>query len=95
VIEEKGGLAFVCGHEATVLPLPIGGLMSADDHATVARRYIALDEKAKRCGGTPLEAPFMTLSFLALLVIPSAKISDKGMFVDFKSVPVSFRGRHI
>jgi adenine deaminase len=92
VIEEKGGLAFVCGHEATVLPLPIGGLMSADDHATVARRYIALDEKAKRCGGTFLEAPFMTLSFLALLVIPSAKISDKGMFVDFKSVPVSFKG---
>lgn len=89
VIEARGGLAFARGPVVDLLPLPIGGLMSADDHATVARNYIALDERAKREGGTSLEAPFMTLSFLALIVIPSAKISDKGMFVDFKAVPVS------
>jgi len=90
VIEAKGGLSFARGPVVDLLPLPIGGLMSTDDHGTVARSYIALDERAKREGGTHLEAPFMTLSFLALIVIPSAKISDKGLFVDFKSMPVSF-----
>lgn len=90
VIDAKGGLSFARGSLVDLLPLPIGGLMSVDDHKTVARDYIALDERAKREGGTHLEAPFMTLSFLALIVIPSAKISDKGMFVDFRQVPVSF-----
>lgn len=90
VIEAQGGLAFACGDTVECLPLPIGGLMSGEDHATVTAEYIALDRVAKTVGGTALAAPFMTLSFLALLVIPAAKISDRGVFVDFKPVAVSF-----
>ena len=90
VIDRKGGLSFARGLDESILPLPIGGLMSGDDFKTVARNYSAIDECAKLRGGTHLEAPFMTLSFLALIVIPSAKISDKGLFVDFKRMPVSF-----
>jgi adenine deaminase len=90
VIEARGGLAFACGDVVECLPLPIGGLMSGEDHATVTAEYIALDRMVKMVGGTPLAAPFMTLSFLALLVIPAAKISDRGMFVDFKPVAVSY-----
>ena len=90
VIEMRGGLSFARGAVCQALPLPVAGLMSNDDFKTVAQGYIALDALAKSAGGTPLNAPFMTLSFLGLLVIPSAKISDKGIFVDFKQVPASF-----
>jgi len=90
VIAARGGLAFACGDTVECLPLPIGGLMSGEDHPTVTAEYIALDRVAKTVGGTHLAAPFMTLSFLALLVIPAAKISDRGVFVDFKPVAVSF-----
>jgi adenine deaminase len=53
--------------------------MSADDGVTVARRYGELDCRARELGST-LRAPFMTLSFMALLVIPSLKLSDRGLF---------------
>jgi adenine deaminase len=80
LIESKGGIA-VAEDASTVLsmPLPIAGLMSAEDGHTVAAQYAALDAKAKELG-TLLKAPFMTLSFMALLVIPSLKLSDKGLF---------------
>ena len=81
LIEAKGGLAVVdlAQNIRTVLPLPIAGLMSADDGYTVAEQYTKLDALAKQLG-SPLYAPFMTLSFMALLVIPSLKLSDKGLF---------------
>jgi adenine deaminase len=61
------------------LPLPIAGLMSADDGYKVAEAYTAIDAAAKELGST-LSAPFMTLSFMALLVIPHLKLSDLGLF---------------
>lgn len=79
VIEHKGGLAVSHDANTTILPLPVAGLMSTDDAYEVAARYIALDKSVKTLG-TPLAAPFMTLSFMALLVIPHLKLSDKGLF---------------
>lgn len=80
VIEAKGGISCVNGKETSrVLPLPIAGLMSAEDGFEVARQYTAIDAMAKSLGST-LSAPFMTLSFMALLVIPHLKLSDKGLF---------------
>lgn len=79
VIAERGGLSVVGPRMKAVLPLPIAGLMSADEGRTVAERYTKLDRTAKRLGST-LDAPFMTLSFMALLVIPDLKLSDRGLF---------------
>jgi len=79
VVDQNGGLAVVCGDERRTLPLPVAGLMSTDPCADVAHRYSTLDGLAKELGAS-LRAPFMTLSFLALLVIPEIKISDKGLF---------------
>ena len=80
VVGARGGLAAVGpGGEELLLPLPVAGLMSDQPGADVAAAYAALDAFAKRLG-TPLGAPFMTLSFMALLVIPSLKLSDKGLF---------------
>ncbi len=83
VIASKGGLSCVSmGNEGlteAVLPLPVAGLMSADDAFKVAADYTALDNLAKSLGGN-LSAPFMVLSFMALLVIPHLKLSDKGLF---------------
>jgi adenine deaminase len=66
--------------------------MSAEDGYAVARVYTDLDSMAKQMG-SPLRAPFMTLSFMALLVIPQLKLSDKGLFdgerFAFTSVTVS------
>jgi adenine deaminase len=62
-----------------ILALPIAGLMSAEDGYKVAKDYIEIDKMAKELGST-LKAPFMTLSFMALLVIPHLKLSDKGLF---------------
>lgn len=80
LISAKGGIA-VAENATTVqvLPLPIAGLISTEDCPTVATKYAALDAAAKALGCT-LQAPFMTLSFMALLVIPSLKLSDKGLF---------------
>ncbi|OUJ73036.1 adenine deaminase [Hymenobacter crusticola] len=80
VMQAKGGLAAVSADgEELLLPLPVAGLMSDQDGYAVAEAYTAVDALAKKLG-SPLAAPFMTLSFMALLVIPSLKLSDKGLF---------------
>lgn len=79
VIENQGGIAAATTAEAQSLPLPVAGLMSHEDGFAVAEQYEQLDQKAKDFGST-LSAPFMTLSFMALLVIPELKISDEGLF---------------
>nr|MBK9650566.1 adenine deaminase [Bacteroidota bacterium] len=79
LIECRGGISVVANKKAEVLPLPIAGLMSVDDCATVGKQYVFIDSKVKEMGCT-LRAPYMTLSFMALLVIPSLKLSDKGLF---------------
>ena len=61
------------------MPLPIAGLMSDQPAEDIARAYTEIDRMSKALG-TELEAPFMTLSFMALLVIPSLKMSDLGLF---------------
>lgn len=79
VIAHRGGVSVVGNGRHKVLPLEIAGLMAAGDGRTVARRYAELDALAKRLGSR-LRAPFMTLSFMALLVIPDLKLSDRGLF---------------
>ncbi len=79
LIQNKGGLSVVNGEVEMVLPLPIAGLMSDQDCDTVGKLYTKLDRNVKEMGCT-LRAPFMTLSFMALLVIPSLKLSDLGLF---------------
>ena len=79
IIENKGGICAVAGDKKIVLPLPIAGIMSNEDYDQVARKYIELDKMAKSLG-SPLSAPFMTLSFMALPVIPKLKLSDRGLF---------------
>jgi adenine deaminase len=79
VILEKGGISCVKEQELKVLGLPVAGLMSKDDPYMVAEAYSTIDAMAKSLGST-LGAPFMTLSFMALLVIPHLKLSDKGLF---------------
>ena len=80
VMEAKGGLAVVgADGEELLLPLPVAGLMSGQDGYRVAADYSAIDALSRQLG-SPLGAPFMTLSFMALLVIPSLKLSDKGLF---------------
>ncbi len=80
VIEAQGGVSCVDGKNKTLLlPLPVAGLMSTEDGYHVAAQYTAIDALAKEMGST-LSAPFMTLSFMALLVIPHLKLSDKGLF---------------
>ena len=81
VVAARGGLAAVgTGGAEHVLPLPVAGLMSDRPGPDVAAAYSALDDFAKTQLGSGLQAPFMTLSFMALLVIPSLKLSDKGLF---------------
>jgi adenine deaminase len=79
IIEAKGGIAVATDTEILLLALPIAGIMSDKDGETVATAYTNLDKAAKQLGST-LKAPFMTLSFMALLVIPELKLSDKGLF---------------
>lgn len=79
IIENKGGICAVSNTEKKIIPLPLAGIMSDDDGETVGVKYAELDKMAKQLGST-LNAPYMTLSFMALLVIPSLKLSDKGLF---------------
>lgn len=79
VIEARGGLAAVGDGRDMLLPLPIAGLMSDRPGAEVAARYVELDRFAKDLG-SPLGAPFMTLAFMALLVIPALKLGPEGLF---------------
>lgn len=79
VINSKGGVAVVNNGKEYLLPLPVAGLMSNEEGYTVAKKYKDLDSMLHKMGAT-LKAPFMTLSFMALLVIPELKLSDKGLF---------------
>jgi adenine deaminase len=79
LIEAKGGISAVSGEKEEVLPLPVGGIMSPEDGYKVAEAYTRIDRMAKEMGSS-LNSPFMTLSFMALLVIPDLKLSDKGLF---------------
>ncbi|MEW6721929.1 MAG: adenine deaminase [Candidatus Micrarchaeota archaeon] len=79
IIKMKGGLAVFDGRSMHSLPLPFAGLMSGEDGFRVGKRYGALTEKVRRMG-CRMHSPFMTLSFMALLVIPHIKLSDKGLF---------------
>jgi adenine deaminase len=80
VIEQQGGVSAVDNEKEMVLALPIAGLMSNDDGYKVAEAYTAIDKMVKEELGSTLTAPFMTLSFMALLVIPHLKLSDQGLF---------------
>lgn len=75
----KGGLCVVDGKKVWTLSLPVAGLLSDKDGITVSREYARLTMKARELG-SELTSPFMTLSFMALLVIPELKISDRGLF---------------
>jgi adenine deaminase len=79
VVHEKGGISCVQGESSKVIGLPVAGLMSTEDPYKVANDYIEIDKMAKSLG-TQLGSPFMTLSFMALLVIPHIKMSDLGLF---------------
>ena len=79
LVESKGGIAYCDGQCVERLPLPVAGLMSLEPAEAVAQRYVELDRAVKAMGST-LRAPYMTLSFMALLVIPALKLSDKGLF---------------
>jgi adenine deaminase len=80
IIKERGGISAVSEDVEIILPLPVAGLMSADDGFKVAADYTALNKFATKDLGSNMAAPFMTLSFMALLVIPHLKLSDKGLF---------------
>lgn len=80
LIVAQGGLACVADGEVRLLPLPVAGLMSPDDGYKVAKKYEELQDFVKERMKTTLKSPFMTLSFMALLVIPELKLSDKGLF---------------
>jgi len=79
VIAERGGVSCASPDADIVLPLPVAGLMSEENGYEIAEAYTAVDSMAKSLGSS-LKAPFMTLSFMALLVIPHLKLSDKGLF---------------
>ena len=79
IIENKGGISAISEEKEMILPLPIAGIMSNEDYSEVVNKYGAIDNMAKSLGST-LHAPFMTLSFMALLVIPKIKLSDMGLF---------------
>ncbi|MEO5908436.1 MAG: adenine deaminase C-terminal domain-containing protein, partial [Ginsengibacter sp.] len=82
IIKENGGISVANHFNPTfdkILPLPVAGLMSNEDGYKVAELYTQIDAAAKELG-SKLSAPFMTLSFMALLVIPHLKLSDKGLF---------------
>jgi adenine deaminase len=79
LIDCKGGVSCVTGKSERVVPLPVAGLMSTEDGYKVAEDYSLIDKMAKEAGST-LASPFMTLSFMALLVIPHLKLSDLGLF---------------
>jgi len=80
VIKEQGGVSAVGAGKSMVVGLPVAGLMSTDDGYKVADAYTKIDQMTKQDLGSKLASPFMTLSFMALLVIPHLKLSDLGLF---------------
>jgi len=79
IIRNKGGISIVNDDMENVLPLPIAGIMSDSNYEEMSRSYSELNRLSKVLG-SPLKAPFMTLSFMALLVIPEIKLGDRGLF---------------
>ena len=79
IIKNTGGICAVNGNEKKSLALPVAGIMSDQNGLEAGRLYQEIDAMAKELGSS-LKAPFMTLSFMALLVIPDLKLSDKGLF---------------
>lgn len=90
IIANKGGISAVSNAQSHVLPLPVAGIMSTDEGKDVAAAYSTIDYFSKNHLGCTLRAPFMTLSFMALLVIPRLKLSDLGLFDggEFKFTPL-------
>ena len=90
IITHKGGISAVSATEEKVLPLPVAGIMTNADGKEVAAQYLEIDKMVKQRLGTHLTAPFMTLSFMALLVIPQLKLSNLGLFdgSKFKFTPL-------
>lgn len=80
IVREKGGVSAVSNLKKGVLALPVAGLMSNEDGYKVAESYTMIDKFAKEQLKSTLISPFMSLSFMALLVIPSLKLSDLGLF---------------
>lgn len=80
IIESKGGICGVYDNQQKVIPLPVAGLMTDADGYQVSKDYTELDQLVKREMGSTLTSPFMSLSFMALLVIPALKLSDLGLF---------------
>ncbi|OIQ24024.1 adenine deaminase [Lacinutrix sp. MedPE-SW] len=89
IIEAKGGISAVNNSETKTVALPVAGIMSDKNGETIGEQYATLDAMAKQMG-SKLNAPYMSLSFMALLVIPALKLSDKGLFngSDFNFVTV-------
>jgi adenine deaminase len=79
IIDNSGGISFVSDDSQMIVPLPVAGLMSNEDGYKIAAQYSLIDKAVKQAGCT-LSSPFMTLSFMALLVIPHLKLSDLGLF---------------
>ena len=79
IIESKGGFAVYSDDVKMCLPLPIAGIMTNDDAFEVADNYQKIKDLSKKLGSN-LSDPFMTMEFMALLVIPKIKLSDKGLF---------------
>ncbi|AEH02085.1 adenine deaminase [Lacinutrix sp. 5H-3-7-4] len=79
IIEAKGGISAVNNSEEKTVALPVAGIMSDKNGETIGKQYATLDAMAKQMG-SKLNAPYMSLSFMALLVIPALKLSDKGLF---------------
>ncbi len=80
IVQNKGGVSAVFDNESHILPLPVAGIMTNEDGEKTGKRYGAIDAAVKSAMGCTLRAPFMTLSFMALLVIPELKLSDLGLF---------------
>jgi adenine deaminase len=80
VIKQHGGVSAVSKDQHRILGLPVAGLMSNEDGYKIAADYTAIDKMTKEELGSTLASPFMTLSFMALLVIPHLKLSDRGLF---------------
>lgn len=89
LVVNEGGICAISNTEEKVVALPVAGIMSDENAETIGKQYSELDKMAKQLGST-LHAPYMSLSFMALLVIPALKLSDKGLFngSDFKFISV-------
>lgn len=92
IIQNKGGICALSNKESKIMPLPVAGIMSDKEAEIIGKEYHQLDVMAKSMG-SQLNAPYMSLSFMALLVIPSLKLSDKGLFngqnFDYTNLEVS------